>query len=157
MVIGPATDVFMGLQADVLPLRPPSARHIAPYQQLKVGQVTTDVGAICPPDVVQEVRSALVEAFADDLDNQFSGSEPVLVADVICRFYKKKSLVGREGRLDLLVHLRDGPGGAEVGRVYVEGVTESPLQYGADDMAGKCAEKLCDYLVKLKKQGGRGR
>ena len=67
------------------------------------------------------------------------------------RFFKKKSLIGKEGRLDLLAILVDGESQQEVGRLYVEGLSESPVHTGMDDMAAGVCKKLGKYLDDKKK------
>jgi len=121
-----------------------------PYQTLTVGSVTTDVGPICPVSLVSEVNSQLIEACNERLEDVFSGGDKSMTIDVVCRFYKKKSLIGKEGRLDLLVTMLDTSTRQQIGRFYVEGITESPLHTGEDSMAKGLAKGVAKHLKKLK-------
>jgi len=140
-----------GVQADVHPVRDVSRHALASYDRLKVGQVTSDVGRICSPPLITEVRKAMILALADESRTRFTGSGKALVVNVVCRFYKQKSLIGQEGRLDLLAILVDQESGQEVGRLYLEGLTESPVHTGMDDMAKGVSRKLAEYLGEKKK------
>jgi hypothetical protein len=139
--------VFTGAQAKTYPLEGLSADAVRPYRSLAVGRVTTDVSPVCTFDVLSEVRLALGEAFAHEkLRRHFPGGEPQLVANVVVRFFKKGSLFGKEPRLDLLVSFADGADGREIGRVYVEGISQSPLETEAKHLAAADAEELRDVL-----------
>jgi len=144
--------VFTGAQAKVYPLEGLSPDAVRPYQSVALGQVTTDVDPICPFDVLSEVRSALAEAFADEqLRRLFPGGKPQLVANVVVRFFKQGSPFGKEPRLDMLVSFVDGTDGREIGRVYVEGISESPLETKARHLAAANAEEL-GTLLRNRKQ-----
>lgn len=139
--------VFTGAQAKVYPLDGLSPDAVRPYQSVALGQVTTDVSPICPFDVLSEVRSALAETFADEqLRRHFPGGKPQLVANVVVRFFKQGSPFGREPRLDMLVSFVDATDGREIGRVYVEGISESPLETKARHLAAANAEELGSLL-----------
>jgi len=141
-----------GVKADVIPLAPIPAGALAPYEAIQVGKVTTDVPEICPPPLLAEVETKLAEAFAERLSKLFPGGTRSLAVDVVCRYYKRKSRIGKEGRLDLLVHLRDAETSRPIGRFFVEGLSESALHTGMDDMAEGVAKEVAKYLKKLKAQ-----
>ena len=147
--------IVKGVEADVLEIRPPAAAALRPFQSVRVGEVSTDVGPICPSELLAALRVQLPASLARETKDRFTGGGKTLVVDAVCRFFKKKSMVGSEGRLDLLVTLTDGEGGEPLGRVYVEGVTESPLHTGLDDMAKAVSKALARYLDDLKKRSGR--
>ncbi|NLE60424.1 MAG: hypothetical protein GX616_18905 [Planctomycetes bacterium] len=148
--------VFTGAQAKVYPLDGLSVEAVRPYRSVVAGQVTTDVTPICTFDVVSEVRLALGAAFAHEkLRRHFPGGEPQLVANAVVRFFKKGDLFGKEPRLDLLVSFVDGTDGREIGRVYVEGISQSPLETDAKHLAKADAEELRD-LLRDRKEGKAG-
>jgi len=139
-----------GVSADTVPLGVIPHAALEAYDSVEVGDVTTDVPEICPPILLTEVESKLVEAFAERLAEVFPGGGKSLVVDAVCRYYKKKSRIGSEGRLDLLVTLRDSATSQSVGRFFVEGISESPLHTGMDDMAKGTAKEVAKHLKKLK-------
>ena len=141
-----------GVDADAIPLETIPAGALAPYGTVQVGQVTTDVGPICPASLLTEVRNQMRDVFAERLTVTFPGAGRSLTIDVVCRYYKKKRRIGNEGRLDALVHLKDAETGRQVGRFYVEAISESPLHTGEDDMAEELAKEIAKHLVKLKRQ-----
>ncbi|HPD32300.1 MAG TPA: hypothetical protein PLL20_20080 [Phycisphaerae bacterium] len=144
--------VFTGAQAKAHPLEGLSPDALQPYRSIALGEVTTDVSPICTFDVLSEVRSALAEAFADEhLRRHFPGGKPRLVVNVVVRFFKQGNLFGKEPRLDLLVSFVDGSDGREVGRVYVEGISESPLETKARHLAAADAKELANLLRSRKK------
>ena len=143
--------VVKGVDADVLPVRDVTTGKLSAYNTLKLGKVGSDLGPICPAEAISEVRAKARENFADETKDSFKGGPKVLVANIAVRFFKKKGRIGGEGRLDLYVTLVDGESGEEVGRLYVEGISESPMHTGIDDMAKKTTEKLAKYLNKKKK------
>jgi len=143
--------IIQGVQAHAIPLGTVSSSALDGYETIKAGQVTTDVERICPSNVVAEVRMQMRAAFADELSETFPGGGKTLTVNVACRFFKKKSLIGKEGRLDLLVTLVDAERNAELGRFYIEGISESPVHTGVDDMAEGTTRELSKFLKKLKK------
>ncbi len=147
--------VFKGAQAKVYPLQGLSVEAIRPYRSVALGQVTTDVARICTPDVVSEVRLALAEELAsDELHHCFPGGEPRLVVNAAVRFFKEGDLFGKEPRLDLVVVFADRATGREVGQVYVEGLSHSPLETKAKHLAEADAEEVRD-LLRDRKEGKR--
>jgi len=151
--------IFTGAQARVYPLQGLSVEAVHPYRSVALGQVTTDVARICTPDVVSEVRLALAEELASDrLRRHFPGGEPRLVVNASARFFKEGDLFGKEPRLDLLVTFVDGADGREVGQVYIEGISQSPLETKAKHLAKADAEEVRDLLRDRKEgKGARGK
>jgi hypothetical protein len=142
-----------GAEADVTPIRVQSPDRIAAYSTLQVGQVTTDVPPIVRPQVLDKIREGLREGMADsDTRKAFPGGGKALRLDVLARFYKGKGMIGGEGRLDWMVTLTDAEANEVVGTLYVEGVSESPLQHGAADMAKENTQQLVKFLRKYKKR-----
>ena len=144
--------IVKGVDADVLPIRDVTAGTLSGYNTLKLGKVSTDIGGLCPPEVISQIQRTAPEIFVEEAGKRFRGGPNVLQADICVRFFKKKGQIGGEGRLDLLVTLVDGNNGTEVGKLYVEGITESPLQTGSLDMVKKTTKKLAAYLDKRKKE-----
>jgi hypothetical protein len=139
--------VFQGAQAKVHVLQDISVDAIRPYRSVEIGEVTTDIAPICTPREISEVRAAMREQFADPKFSQlFPGGEPRLLVDVVLRFFKEGTIFGKEPRLDLLVTFLDGTSRHEVGRVYVEGISQSPLQTKARHLAKADAVAIRDFL-----------
>jgi hypothetical protein len=144
--------VFKGADASIHPVRDVSPAALQQYQMVSLGEVTTDVGRICPPEVQGEVRARLREAFSDEgFREMFPGGGRVLTAHVVCRFFKEKPLIGKESRLDMLVSLVDAETGQEVAVLYVEGLSDSLRAHGKSDLAKENAKELADYLRKSKR------
>ena len=143
-------EIARGVQADVLPIRDISPGTIARYNSVKVGDVTTDVGRICPPRVQTQVRAQMQIVFAEKLKEQFTGGGSTLMVNAVCRFFKKKGRIGGEGRLDLLVTLVDSESNEPQGTFYVEGITGSPLHTDIEDMAKGVAKEVAKYLAEKK-------
>ncbi len=142
--------VAKGVDAEVLPISgalTPST--LAPYNTLKLGNVSTDIGRLCPAGVIAEVRKSAPKIFAERTREHFGGGPKILTANIVVRFYKKKDLLGA-GRLDLLATLVDAGSGTEIGKVHIEGITESPVHTGIDDMVEETIKRLADYLTKKK-------
>ena len=138
---GPQADAMLirGLNPGILPL----------YKSIQIGKVTTDVPPICDAEVMTDVRKGIVEELGSkSVRKVFPGSGQTMRIDVTCRFYKKKGMIGGEGRLDWLVHLQDAASDEEIGLVFIEGVSESPLEHGADDMAEENTKELVKFLSK---------
>ena len=150
-VAGAGVKIVQGVQADAIPLGKVASLTLDGYETIKAGEVTTDVERICPSNVLAEVRMKMREAFADELADLFPGGGKTLTVNAVCRFFKQKSLIGNEGRLDLLVMLVDAASNAELGRFYVEGISESPVHTGVDDMAEGTTKELAKFLKKLKR------
>jgi len=150
MVAGTGVKIIKGVQADAIPLGAVASVSLEGYDTIKVGEITTDVERICPSNVLAEVRMKMREAFADELDEAFTGGGKTLNVNVVCRFFKQKSLIGKEGRLDLLVTLADAEGGNALGRFYIESISESPVHTGVDDMAKGATKEVAKFLKKLK-------
>ena len=149
--------VFKGAQAKMYPLEGLSVEALRPYRSVALGQVTTDVARICTPDVVSEVRLALAQELAsNELRRHFPGGDPRLVVNADVRFFKEGDLFGKEPRLDLVVTFADGATGRQVGRVYVEGLSHSPLETKAKHLAEGDAEEIGD-LLKDRKSGKENR
>jgi hypothetical protein len=141
-----------GADARIHPVRDIAPAALQQYQTVSLGEVTTDVGRICPPEVLGEVRTAYREAFADeDFREAFPGGGRALTVHVVCRFFKEKPLIGKEARLDLLVTLVDAETGQEVGVVYVEGLSESLRAHGKSDLARENAKELATHLRRAKR------
>ena len=147
---GTGVKIIKGVQADAIPLGEVASLTLDGFETVKVGQVTTDVERICPSNVQAEVRMKMREAFADALVEVFPGGGKTLTVNAVCRFFKQKSLIGKEGRLDLLVSLVDASSSEELGRFYIEGISESPVHTGVDDMAEGTTQELAKFLKKLK-------
>ena len=142
--------VAKGVDADVLPISGTlTPSRLVAYNTLKLGNVGSDIGRLCPEEVIAEVRKAAPKIFAERTKKHFKGGPKILTANIVVRFYKKKDLLGA-GRLDLLATLVDGESGTEIGKVHVEGITESPVHTGIDDMVEETTKKLADYLTKKK-------
>lgn len=153
--VGMATtgvQIVRGVQSRVIPLEGAAPAAFEPYNSVRLGEVTTDVPPICTPEVLAAVRKSIPEALGREAMTAFPGGSPALVLDVTCRFYKRRSIIGAEGRLDLAVVFRDAETGEQVGRIYVEGLTQSPLHTGLDDMARGVARELARFL-RDRKQG----
>ena len=139
-----------GANAHVNPIEGIKQSDLSGVDSLKFTDVTTDVTAVCPIDVLMAVRSGIQEALADENTKKvFPGGGKSLTLDVACRFYKHKPTIGKEGRLDLLVTFVT-PDGKVLGRVFVEGINESMRETKPEAMAKKNAEKLVEYLNKIK-------
>ena len=147
--------VFTGAQAKVYPLQGLSVESVRPYRSVALGEVTTDVARICTAGVLSEVRLALAEELlSDKLRRHFPGGEPRLVVNVAVRFFKEGDVFGKEPRLDLVVTLVDGAARREVGKVYIEGISQSPLETEARHLAKADAEEIGDLLRDLKEGKG---
>jgi hypothetical protein len=88
--------------------------------------------------------------FAKRTKKNFRGGPKILTANIVVRFYRKYDLLAGTGRLDLLATLVDAESGKEIGKVYVEGITESPVHTDIDDMVEETTKRLADYLTKKK-------
>jgi len=146
-----------GANAHVYSIEAPQQADLTGFESLKFTDVTTDVSAVCPIDVLMAVRSGMQEVLANEETKKvFPGGGKSLTLDVTCRFYKQKPTIGKEGRLDLLVTLVT-PEGRVLGRVYVEGINESMRETKPEAMAKKNTEKLVEYLKKIKmpKESGK--
>jgi len=151
MAFSGAKAVVIGASAHVIAVRPVSS--IREYGSVKLGEVTTDVGPICPSELIAAVRGAMQATFADnDTRKVFAGGGKTLVVNASCRFFKEKPLIGKEARLDLLVTLQDGQSQQEVGVLYIEGLSTSLRAHGKNDLAKKDAQELIEYLAD-RKQG----
>jgi hypothetical protein len=139
-----------GVDADVIALEPIPAGALDAYHTIQVGHVTTDVPQICRAPLLDEVKTQFKAVFDEQLSEAFPGRPRSLTVDVSCRYYRKKSPIGSEGRLDVLVYLRDTMTTAPIGRFFIEGITESPLHTGMDDMAEGVAKEVADYLEERK-------
>ena len=140
-----------GADADLTPIRQVAPAKIAAFKSIRLGEVKTDVPPIVGSEVLAKVRKELQEQLGDrDVSKIFPGGGKTLRVDVICRFYKGKGVIGGEGRLDWLVMLVDAESGENVGVVFVEGVSQSPLEHGASDMAKENAKKLIKFLEHYK-------
>jgi len=143
--------VAKGVDAEVLPISGfLTPEKLAPYNTLKLGSVSSDIGWLCPNEVIAEVRRFAPKFFAERTKKNFKGGPKVLTANIVIRFYREYDLLSGTGRLDLLATLVDAGSGAEVGKVYVEGITESPVHTGIDDMAEETTKRLADHLTKKK-------
>jgi hypothetical protein len=145
--------VFTGAQAKLHLLEGLSADAVRPYRSVASGQVTTDVPAICTFEVMSALRIAMKEALAsDELRRHFPGGDPRLVVNTAARFFKEGSVYGKEPRLDLLVTFVDGADGREIGKVYIEGISQSPLETKARHLAKADAEAVA-RLLRHRKEG----
>ncbi len=144
--------VVKGVQADMIPIRDVSGGTLRTFNSIKLGSVTTDVGRICPAAVLAQIRAQMPPALAEETKKRFKGGPKVLKIEVVCRFFKKKSLIVSEGRLDLVVTLIDAHSGGEIGQYYVEGISESPLHTGIDDMAKGVCREVAKFLDDRKKE-----
>ena len=153
---GMAFKAAKGADADATMIRGDfSPSRLDAYDALLLGDVTTDVPPICNSGVLAKIRRELGEVLADkDTRKLFPGGGKALKVNVLCRFFKEKGMIGGEGRLDWLVTLADNATGEAVGVVFVEGVSDSPVQHGASDMAKTNAKELVKFLKKAKR-GGR--
>lgn len=142
-----------GAEADVTAIEVPDRTALAAYKSLRAGEVTTDVPPICTPEVVRKVGAGLRKGLTGDrARDAFPGGDRTLTVDVLCRFYKGKGVIGGEGRLDWLVTLCDADSREPLASIFVEGVSSSPLQHGAEDMAEENAKELIRYLRKYLKR-----
>ncbi len=145
--------VFTGAQAKIHVLQGMSAEAISPYRSVELGEVSTDVEPVCTFAEVSEVKRALTEQLTGSkFRREFPGEEPRLVVNVVLRFFKRGDIFGKEPRLDLLVTFVDGGTGGAVGRIYVEGISQSPLQSEARHLAKADAEAIAD-LLRERKEG----
>jgi len=141
--------VAKGVDAEVLPISGAlTPSKLAAYNTLKLGKVSSDIGRLCPDEVIAEIRKSAPRFFAERTKKRFKGGPKILTANIVVRFYREYDLLSGTGRLDLLATLVDAEGGTEIGKVYVEGITESPVHTGIDDMVEETAKKLADYLAK---------
>lgn len=144
-----AFQTMRGAEADVTLIRGLDPAILGDYKSIQAGEVNTDVPPICNGAILAAVRKEIQEeANAKSVKKLFPGGDKAIRIDVDCRFYKKKGAIGGEGRLDWLVHLKDAASGAEVGVVFIEGLSESPLEHGADDMAEENFRQLVKFLGK---------
>ncbi len=140
-----------GVDADVLPIDDTlTPTRLAAYNTLKLGNVDSDIGRLCPNEVIVEIRKSAPKVFTERTKKTFRGGPKVLTANIVVRFYRKFDLLSGTGRLDLLATLVDTESGTEIGKVYVEGITESPVHTGIDDMVEETTKRLTDYLTKKK-------
>jgi hypothetical protein len=141
--------VVQGAQAKVRPLKDVSAADVAPYRSIRLGEVSTDVPALIPASQLGIVRTAMLQELGSEASlKRFPGHGKVLVANVVCRFLKERGTFGGEARLDLIVALADVETKNEVGRLFIEGISDSPIAGKAEDMAKAGAAELVDYLSK---------
>jgi|GEM_PF-5872572 len=152
MAVSTGVQVVKGVDAEVYAIEDVGAGRLAPYNTLKLGHVSTDIGPLCPPEMSSQIQEIAPRKLAEESGDQFRGGPKILRADIAVRFYKKKGLLG-EGRLDFLVTLVDAESGAQVGKLYVEAITESPVHTGIDDMVKKATSDLAKYLKKKKEKG----
>lgn len=144
-----AFKAIAGAEADVTPVRLLGRTDLGKYGRIEPGKVTSDVPTICTPEVQGKVRIALGRVLAGERARKvFPGGDHTLRADVVVRFCKERGAIGGEGRLDWLVTLGDKATGEAVGVLYVEGVSESPLEHGIADMAEKNGTELIKFLGK---------
>lgn len=152
---GMAFKAAKGADADATMIRGDfSPSRLDAYESLLPGDVTTDVPTICNNGVLAKIRRELAETLADkDARKLFPGGGKALKVNVLCRFFKEKGMIGGEGRLDWLVTLADNASGEAVGVVFIEGVSDSPVQHGASDMAKTNAKELLKFLKKARRGG----
>jgi hypothetical protein len=147
--------VFTGAQAKIHVLQGISSEAIRSYRSVEVGEVTTDVQPICTFEEISEVRMALHGRLSEEkFRRSFPGGEPRLQVNVVLRFFKEGAIYGKEPRLDLLVTLVDAATRRDVGRIYVEGISQSPLETKAKHLAKADAEAIAD-LLRERKEGKR--
>ena len=143
--------VAKGVDADVLPISGTlTSSGLVAYNTLKLGTVGSDIGQLCPEEVIAEVRKAAPKIFAERTKKNFAGGPKILTANIVVRFYRQYDLLSGTGRLDLLATLVDAESGTEIGRVYIEGITRSPVHTGIDDMVEETTKRLADYLEEMK-------
>lgn len=141
--------VAKGVDAEVLPISGALTRSkLAAYNTLKLGKVSSDIGRLCPDEVIAEIRKSAPKFFAERTKKRFRGGPKILKANIVVRFYRKYDLLKGTGRLDLLATLVDAESGTEISKVYVEGITESPVHTDIDDMVEETTKRLADYLAK---------
>lgn len=147
--------VFTGAQAKIHVLQDVPAGTIRSYRSVELGEISTDVEPICTFSEISEVKLALREQLAEpEFRREFPGGEPRLVINAVLRFFKEGRIYGKEPRLDLLVTFVDAGTGRTLGRIYVEGISESPLETEAKHLAKADAEAICDLLRKRKEGKG---
>lgn len=147
-----AFQAVRGAEADVTIIQAPDRATLAAYKTIRAGEVTTDVPPICTPEVMRKVGIGLHKGLASNRAQEaFPGGGATLMVNVVCRFYKGKGMIGGEGRLDWLVTLSDAESKEPVALVFVEGVSNSPLEHGAEDMAEENAKELMKFLRKHRK------
>jgi hypothetical protein len=134
-------------------LHEPIATHaLASYGTATVGQVDTDVSTICSDALLAQIRHHMRGAFAERLTTTYPGNGRSLTVDVDCRYHKRSRRFRSEGRLDVLVHLKDTETGKQVGRFHVEAINTSPMHAGDDHLAEAVAKEIAKKLVDLKRQ-----
>jgi hypothetical protein len=147
--------VFTGAQAKVHVLRDTSVEAMRAYRSVELGEVTTDVAPICTFEEISEVRLSLRGQFSEEkFIRYFPGGEPKLQVNVVLRFFKEGAIYGKEPRLDLLVTFLDAATRREVGRIYVEGISQSPLQTKTKHLAKADAQAIAN-LLRERKEGKR--
>ncbi len=144
---------LIGVEADTIVLDP--VPRLQDYDVVKLSGVTTDVRAICPQAVLNSVERSTRDALRESEVLAASGDGKALRLAVECRFYKKKSIVGNVGRLDVIARITDEATGQSLGRIYVEGVTDSPVHTEMEDMAKKVGEEIIDFLEKSRAGSSR--
>ena len=147
-----AVRVIQGAEAKVHPLKDVSPAALADYREIRLGEVTTDVPALIPTGEIGVVRAEMGKELAGDgTRKHFPGGGKTLVANVSCRFLKERGTFGGDARLDMIVTLSDQQSQDELGRLFIEGVSKSPMAGKAEHMAKVNANELVDYLAKRQK------
>lgn len=144
-----AVRVIEGAEAKIRPLEDASPAVLAAYRSIRLGEVTTDVPALISPAQISTIRSETSKEFAaESTRKHFPGGEKTLAVNLQCRFLKERGTFGGEARLDMIAVLMDAGSGEEIARLFIEGLSESPLAGKTEHMAQANASELVDYLVK---------
>lgn len=146
-----AYQVIGGAEAKVRPLRGASPAGLAAYRAVRIGEVTTDLPGIVSDAALRMVRTDMGLGLAEKSKEGSAGGRKGLVAQVVCRFAKERGMFGGEARLDMLVTLVDDQTGNEVARVFIEGLSRSPLHGKIEHMAKENGKELARYLSRRQK------
>ncbi len=152
LVGGQVFKAAKGADADVTMIQTPDLSGVKSAEELQLGEVTTDVPPICTEQVLAKVRTAIMTYLSGpDTRKVFPGGSPALRMNVQCRFFKEKGVIGGEGRLDWLVTLVDAESGVACAVLFVEGVSESPIQHGIGDMSTENTQALVKAMERIRR------
>jgi len=139
---------LIGARGKTLPIRDAGKSTYASFHSVKLGQVTSDIGGLCPA----KMTTALAAALRKELGQLGSGS-PSMTADFAVTYYETGGVISKHSTVVTRAILK-GEDGTPVSDLLVVAHSEA-MHTGDEDMAKAIAKAFADHL-KRKLPKGKG-
>ncbi len=134
---------LIGAQGKVLPIHSAGRSTYASFNSITLGQVTSDIGRLCPARMTGELATAIRKQMAE-LKSRFPGGSPAATVDFAVTYYDSGGLISKHATVVTRAKLTDEANKAVSDLLVVS--TSEAMRTGDRELADAIGKAFAGHL-----------